>query len=402
MKHMQPTLAWLDFNTAERERTQRVLALFEEREARDELGLGGIRDSFSDHLFPGTSTIQTRLRYLFFVPWIYQALEKGHTPAREVAARARKMELDLTEPLLKVHGPEAGVFGRIAKEKLKRLPSSVYWAASRQYDICRYPGGREDFHRDFESLWRRHQGTREESDGGSERLHCSWHPKLPKPPADFPQNPTFFLTREEAEFFRHCLEARCPDSLLMFLAWHSKPVSIEFPWEHPDFATFSEAHRELLDQATLFSETMNGAAILYNWMLAEVFPMKEKALEYKVMFDTWAKEMGAARTRIRDWNLQRFWQIARHPNHSITVQAREFVETWVALLLRHGIDLGRSEEARLLVRNRETRLKGPRSRFNNRRALEQWGGAAGLGRISFRWGSAHQFLSDLWEGLQRA
>jgi hypothetical protein len=30
---MQPTLAWLDFNTAERERTQRVLALFEEREA---------------------------------------------------------------------------------------------------------------------------------------------------------------------------------------------------------------------------------------------------------------------------------------------------------------------------------------------------------------------------------
>ena len=59
---MQPTLAWLDFNTAERERTQRVLALFEERDTRDELGLGGIRDSFADHFFPGTSTIQTRLR----------------------------------------------------------------------------------------------------------------------------------------------------------------------------------------------------------------------------------------------------------------------------------------------------------------------------------------------------
>ena len=58
---MQPTLAWLDFNTADRERTQRVLALFEERDTRDELGLGGIRDSFSDHFFPGTSTIQTRL-----------------------------------------------------------------------------------------------------------------------------------------------------------------------------------------------------------------------------------------------------------------------------------------------------------------------------------------------------
>ena len=91
---MQPILAWLDFNTAERERAQRVLALLDQREARDELGLGGIRDSFSDYLFPGTSTIQTRLRYLFFVPWIYQDLDRRRTPSREVVARARKIELD--------------------------------------------------------------------------------------------------------------------------------------------------------------------------------------------------------------------------------------------------------------------------------------------------------------------
>jgi hypothetical protein len=58
---MQPTLAWLDFNSAEQEQTQGVLALFEERDTRDELGLGGNRDSFADHSFPGTSTIQTRL-----------------------------------------------------------------------------------------------------------------------------------------------------------------------------------------------------------------------------------------------------------------------------------------------------------------------------------------------------
>jgi hypothetical protein len=123
---MQPTLAWLDFNAADRDRTQRVLALFEEREARDELGLGGIRDSFADHLFPGTSTIQTRLRYLFFIPWIYQELERRRTPSREVAERARKMELNHTEPLRKAHGANAGVFGRVAKEKLKRLPSDVF------------------------------------------------------------------------------------------------------------------------------------------------------------------------------------------------------------------------------------------------------------------------------------
>jgi hypothetical protein len=397
---MQPTLAWLDFNAAERERTQRVLALFEEREARDELGLGSIRDSFADHLFPGTSTIQTRLRYLFFIPWIYQDLERRRTPSREVTERARKMELALTSPLLSAHGANAGVFGRVAKEKLKRLPSSVYWVALRQYDICRFPGGREDFHRDFESLWRRRHRTREENDGGREGLDFLWHPKLPIPPESFPENPTFLLERGEADFFRHCLEARCPDSLLMFLAWHCKPASIEFAWEHPDFATFPAAHREILENARLFSEIMHGAAILYNLMLGEVFPSQEKVVEYEAMFDAWAKEMAAAGKRVRDWNLQRFWQIVRHPNHTITFQTRDFVETWVMLLLRHGNDLVQSEEARLLIRSRES-MKGSRSRFKNRNALQKWGGAAGIGRIDFRWASANQFLSDLWEGLQR-
>ena len=56
------SLAWIDFDEAERQRAQRIMALFQERESRDELGLGGIRDSIADHLFPGTSTIQTRLR----------------------------------------------------------------------------------------------------------------------------------------------------------------------------------------------------------------------------------------------------------------------------------------------------------------------------------------------------
>jgi Family of unknown function (DUF6361) len=398
---MEPVLAWLDFNSAERERTQRVLALFEEREARDELGLGGIRDSLSDHLFPGTSTIQTRLRYLFFIPWIYQALANKRIPAREIAARARRMELDLTQPLLEVHGPEAGVFGRIAKERLKRLPSSVYWAALRQYDFCRYPGSRDDFHRDFENLWRRRQRSREESDGSRELLDNVWHPKLPEPRDDFPEHPTFFLTRAEAEFFKHCLEARCPNTLLKHLAWECAPVDINFPWEHPDYATFSEHHRELLDHSRLFSETMHGAAILYNWMLAEVFPLKEKVAQYETMFAEWTKEMAAARFRIQAWNVDRFWTIAKYPSHGISINSKRFVETWIGLLLHHGAALRRAEEARQLVRERETDLKKGRSRFNNRRALEQWGGAAGLGRIAFRWASADQFLRDLWEGLQR-
>src|SRR5512142_376887 len=119
---MPSTLAWLDHDAAERERTQRILALFRERESRDELGLGAVRDAFADTLFPGTSTIQTRLRYMLFVPWIYSLLERERVPASRFAALSRQIELSLVRPLLDEQ--QEGIFGRMAGKGLKRLPSS--------------------------------------------------------------------------------------------------------------------------------------------------------------------------------------------------------------------------------------------------------------------------------------
>jgi hypothetical protein len=63
------SLAWIDFDEAECQRAPRIMVLFQQRESRDELGLGAIRDSIAEHLFSGTSTIQTRLWYMLFIPW---------------------------------------------------------------------------------------------------------------------------------------------------------------------------------------------------------------------------------------------------------------------------------------------------------------------------------------------
>ena len=59
---MPSSLTWLDHDNAAKERSHRLLQMFKESETRDELGIGAIRDSISDQLFPGTSVIQTRLR----------------------------------------------------------------------------------------------------------------------------------------------------------------------------------------------------------------------------------------------------------------------------------------------------------------------------------------------------
>ena len=97
---------------------QRAIALFQEADTVDELGVGTIRDAFADELFPGTSTIQTRLRYFLIVPWVYRGIERSKVPAVQARERARKAELALIDPLLEAED-NAGAFGKSARQALK-------------------------------------------------------------------------------------------------------------------------------------------------------------------------------------------------------------------------------------------------------------------------------------------
>ena len=111
---MPATLTWLDLTASDRDRMRQVLDLFKEQGTIDEMGLGRLRDTLSEALFPGTSTIQTRLRYVLFVPWIYRQLEARRVAASSVSAQLRKAELDLIGPLLE-YGRSQGVIGERAR-----------------------------------------------------------------------------------------------------------------------------------------------------------------------------------------------------------------------------------------------------------------------------------------------
>ena len=52
----------LDYSEHERRKMLDVVAKFPERDTRDQLGIGAVRDSFADQFFPGTITIMTRVR----------------------------------------------------------------------------------------------------------------------------------------------------------------------------------------------------------------------------------------------------------------------------------------------------------------------------------------------------
>lgn len=405
---MPSILAWIDHDAKARERTLRILSLFQEKESRDELGLGSIRDSFADQFFPGTSTIQSRLRYMLFVPWIYQALEERRLPAESFAAQADKMERDLVQPLMD-SDDQAGVFGKTAGRQLKRLPSSVYWAGLGAWGIRLTPFSKDEYHRRIDESYRRRNALKalekdaktrgDDVDVEQRMASLNWHPRLPAPPEDFPSKVDFALSREEAEFIRDRIQVACPNSLLSFLALHCEPAETNAPWEHPDYDSFSERHKELLTHARLFSEVMHGAALSYNVQLAKLRNHEDLVAVHRESFDEWTSTLPLA--EIREWSVTRLWELTLDHGHTITPQTRSFVHQWIDHTRKSPSGLLSDAEALNLIKRREMKLKGTRSRFRNQRALEQWGGYSGVGRLVYRWPNAKLLLNDLYQGMNR-
>ena len=107
------SLGWLDLDAAASERVGTLLRSLEEPGTLDPLGLGSVRDTFSAMLSPGTSTIQTRLRYFVFLPWIFAALESAAVAPADFARRLRDSEARLIDCLRQL-GPNQGVIGYTA------------------------------------------------------------------------------------------------------------------------------------------------------------------------------------------------------------------------------------------------------------------------------------------------
>jgi hypothetical protein len=390
------SLAWIDFDEAERQRAQRIMALFQEHESRDELGLGAIRDSIADHLFPGTSTIQTRLRYMLFIPWMLRRLEDREGSPSQLSAEARAMEIRLADAL-KAGGETVGVIGRDAGTRLQRLPSSVYWAGLGAWGIRLFPGSRETYFSALPSLRRRRQRSSDAEAQSSELLtSVCWHVGLPLAPANLLETASFTLTEDEAEFVRDRLVAEAPTALLTWLARQKDSGECAYVWEHPDLAGFPANARRLVGHAEIFSGVIHGAALLYNLQLAELRERDDWIQTYRGRVTQWVGELDLG--ALAGWSLPSLWRDVRHPTHTIRPQLVRFVEEWVELVLAGASSIADSTVARRLVRERERQLKTSQSRFTNRAVRDRWGGASGADRLSFRWAQAKSHLRDLLHG----
>jgi len=401
---MPSHFSWIDFSEEDRQKMMDVVRLFSEREARDELGIGTVRDSFAEFFFPGTSTIQTRAKYFLLIPWIYRTLEEKRVPSARIAAAARRSETRLIYALL-ASGDTEGVIGQEAKEGLQRLPSAIYWNGLRSWGILRYPGWRDQYHRELDSLYRRRRSAlktddEEPVDGN---LLDTWHPGLPEAPRDFPQTASLELTPTEAQYLQERIMPSHPDSMLARLALWPEPSDCDFPWEHPIVPSLTQALQTVLDHACNFSETIFGAALLYNLLLARALPNEELVSRYESLIGGWVALIESREDELRRWfDEGGLWNCLALRQARIPPKTRSFVDGWLSLILGERakvVSIASDQAAASLIRMREYMLKGNRARLHNRRALERWRGNAGAFRLDYRWSTVQTILNDIITGL---
>lgn len=136
----------MNFNQEALNRAGKVLKMLQGQGAIDELGLGRIRDVFSNSMFPGLSVLQTRAKYFLLLPALYAHLEKKRiADAREARSIVREYEIKITRRLMDGSAEEAGgIIGadslRNREKYVKYDPTYVYQAGMETYGLLKSSG----------------------------------------------------------------------------------------------------------------------------------------------------------------------------------------------------------------------------------------------------------------------
>jgi hypothetical protein len=395
------SFGWIDHSEKQRRQVMEAIDLFREKDTRDELGLASIRDAISDRFFPGTSQLQTRARYFFFVPWIVQRYESANITAAELAKRVRDVEIGLIETLL-ASGAFEGVIGRVARSALVRTPSSIYWNGLKSLKFIAASGSIVDYYRVVTQPAPKVARQTRNDDGEAIVPRASaWHQGIPAAPRSFHGQASIELTKNEAQFLKEQVLTHHPSSLFAFFLNRGVADSdVDFAWNHPDTRTLPPALATEVRMARTFSEVMHGAAILYNRALGEMEPRRQNYIDNcQEALDQWRANIDQRQHDVEQFSDGEFWTFLANCGHSASMQTRVFVDAWfrVAVDQSRRKNLESDQRAIDLVFARERQMKGPMARCESRRQREIWEGAAGMGQLGFRWQNAETLLNDIAE-----
>lgn len=384
--------------------------LFREQGVIDELGLGTIRDSLSDILFPGTSTIQTRAKYFLLIPWILRDIESRGRLDR-FQTELEELEIHFIK-VLRSKPNGGGIIGAtLQNANPKRKPSSIYWNGLRTYDILNFKGSINDYINYLRYHSKQQQKQKKqivEKEGNvpgddtdanhmyQQHLWC----QLPKPPADWNTSMTIDLSEHEAQFLKERIILSNSDSLWSFALKYIPDEAKSFSGI-ADFLSVEEFPAKLKELVRLsvdFNTIMQGALIRYN-LLIQLSRENGRAEELQPVWKNYWNEIKSF-----DWNCwdtNRLWQYCPFTKYL----TKNFVESWIEIVKSETFNETKAEE---LLKSRELKLKGVRRARLYDKAVAQkqktFTGISitkegGVSYLNYRWNTVKTFLNDIQNGL---
>src|SRR5690625_4322351 len=272
---MVSTFGWIATDARQRRNMLEAIDQFKDESTVDDLGLGVIRDAISDTLFPGTSTLHTRIRYALFIPWQLQIAAETYDNVIDMRRAFHDSEYQLIEALSN-GGETVGVIGRVAGTTLQRTPSSVYWGMLTRWGIFQPGFSIEDFFdRHLKRQAQRNAIRADDPDWRPDFIDTGLHPKLPPPPPGMLDEATFTLREEDGEFLRHAITHRASNTLLAHLVEHKPRAWVDQLNPPTSFAApeiLAELPATLYNSVTTvnkFAVGIHGANLMYNYLLAK-------------------------------------------------------------------------------------------------------------------------------------
>ncbi len=385
-------LGWIDFSKSERSKILSVLDLLGEKGVLDELGISPIRDGYSNLFFPGTSTIQTRAKYFFIVPYAFRDLEFNN----QYDYFKLKKTFDNTEEkcahiFLDNNPDERGVIGKIAINSggwVSRTPASIYWAGLRKYGIFKGKMSIDQYIKFIAiqkqntsgavNLGNRSDESHDDKNAGDvQKVHLF---NIPTYKQDWIENLDMNLTFEEGQFLKNQIIESCPDSLMAY-------VLKEDIYEFLDIYSFSDLEaiihkfpediQQNYSKANSFSEFCFALRVVYNLIVSE--NKNKKANEEFSNLDL---------KSIADIDIDGIMNSLRIFNPYL----RSFLKD-----SREAIEKNELEKLKTIIQKREVDLKGinrSKTAHPGEYNVDEW--FAGE-RLDYRFSIARDIIADIYE-----
>ena len=387
---------WIDFSQNERNKTLEILDNLTKPGTLDELGIGYIRDKFSNIFFPGTSTLQSRAKYFLVVPYIIKDVldeYKRNMDIKKILDNLNKAEEDFARKVKNKHGDNEHLIGKNALQQdkwVQKQPSYIYWSGIKSYRIIDTDLSLYNFIQDILNDKTHNSFSydkKEDKDIDDDKEFSknytikpyfeNWHKK---------DDIDLSLTREEAEYLKTQIIQSHETSLMAYILMNKKRMKSFKEVETFDAFTDELIPEHLKKQYTYAKKFSNFVYVL--WVIYNLAITDNGNTHAAVKYGILENEL----PEIASINLGEMYKLLEvDESDSLCVFLNK---------AKNYMQVKNIKELKKLICMREIALKQDRAKCKNKNKNnpEQWYGGE---KLNYRFYTARMIIKDIYNGLEK-